>query len=229
MLLDDTMKMKVSFLFGLMFNIIFDKCSALRPPANDSSLAFVYVPLSDKDDKGLSQQHPAAPHAMHNGHAQPDVPGTGVDDPRESSTAANAAALAPDGKDTPTPTPTPARPLPSRGHYYPRHPRYIGAGVVERWFGASRRRRGLPITDKEDHMTDVQPPHEPDHPMAHMNAVEANQLATAPGALVCPHCRVEKRMLPLTGAGCGVEVFHQPGCPEHEPPTPERPGQPEQP
>jgi len=86
-------------------NVIFNKCSASRPPTDDSSLAFVYVPLSDKDNKGLSQQHPAMPHATHNGHAQPDVPGTGMDNPRESSTAADTAAPAPDDEDTPMPVP----------------------------------------------------------------------------------------------------------------------------
>jgi hypothetical protein len=86
-------------------NVIFDEHSALRPPADNSSPVFVYVPLSDEDDEGLSQQHPAAPHATHNGHTQPEVPGTGVDNPRESSTAADAAAPAPDNEDTPTPAP----------------------------------------------------------------------------------------------------------------------------
>jgi hypothetical protein len=86
-------------------NVIFDEHSASRPPTDDSSPAFIYVPLSNEDDEGLSQQHPAAPHAMHDGHTQPEVPGTGVDDPRESSTAADAAAPAPDDEDTLTPAP----------------------------------------------------------------------------------------------------------------------------
>ncbi len=86
-------------------NVIFNEHSASRPPTNDSSPAFIYTPLSNEDNEGLSQQHPAAPHTMHNGHAQPNVPGTSVDDPRESSTAADAAAPAPDDEDTPTPAP----------------------------------------------------------------------------------------------------------------------------
>jgi hypothetical protein len=78
-------------------------------------------------------------------------------------------------------------------------------------------------------MTDVpcvNPPHDPDDPQGHLNAIEAIWLASEEGVLTCPHCHLTKRMLPMSGNGWGVELEHQPGCPEHDDslPTPQRPG-----
>jgi hypothetical protein len=59
------------------------------------------------------------------------------------------------------------------------------------------------------------PPHDPDDPQGHLNALEAAWLATDSTVARCPHCTVTSRMLPMPGAAWGLDVSHEPGCPEN--------------
>lgn len=62
-------------------------------------------------------------------------------------------------------------------------------------------------------------------PMSHLNAIEAAWLASDKTVEWCHYCTPELHMLPMSGPGWGVEVFHEPWCPEHDDnqPTPEWP------
>jgi hypothetical protein len=57
--------------------------------------------------------------------------------------------------------------------------------------------------------------HDSDDPLAYLNAIEAIWLAADSTRPRCPHCRVEERMLPMTGNGWGLDVFHEVGCPDN--------------
>jgi hypothetical protein len=74
----------------------------------------------------------------------------------------------------------------------------------------------------------VNPPHDYDDPQGYLNGLETALLASERGALDCshyPHCHITKRVIAMSGPGWGVELFHEPHCPEHDDnlPTPERP------
>ena len=74
-------------------------------------------------------------------------------------------------------------------------------------------------------MTDPQPPHDHDDPQSYLNALEmAVYEATT---IRCVHCHATGKMLPMSGAAWGIEVFHEDDCPEHEDnqPPPVRPRQ----
>jgi len=62
---------------------------------------------------------------------------------------------------------------------------------------------------------DLQPSHDSDDPLAHLNAIEAVWLASDRRITHCPHCTVVKRMLPMSGNGWGVELWHEASCPEN--------------
>ena len=72
-------------------------------------------------------------------------------------------------------------------------------------------------------MNDVQPPHDYEDLQGYLNGLEAALLAAT--AITCHHCRATGKPLAKTGNGWGVEVFHEPDCPDHDYnlPTPERP------
>ena len=63
----------------------------------------------------------------------------------------------------------------------------------------------------------------PSGPKAYLNGLEAARLAAT--AITCRHCRATGKPLAIAGTGWGVEVFHEPGCLEHDDnlPAPERP------
>jgi len=72
-------------------------------------------------------------------------------------------------------------------------------------------------------MPDVNPPHDHDDPQGYLNGLEwTGYLATT---VLCPHCHATGKPLPMTGNVWGVELFHEPGCPDHDDnvPTPQRP------
>lgn len=66
--------------------------------------------------------------------------------------------------------------------------------------------------------------HDHSDPLSYLNAIEAAWLASDSHVPRCPHCHVSYRMLPMTGNAWGLEVFHEPDCPEHDDnqPSPER-------
>ena len=65
--------------------------------------------------------------------------------------------------------------------------------------------------------------HDYDDPQAWLNGLEAALLAAT--GITCRHCHVTAKPLAMGGTGWGVEVFHEPGCPDHDDnlPTPEQP------
>jgi hypothetical protein len=66
----------------------------------------------------------------------------------------------------------------------------------------------------EDHRLTTQPPHKPDDPIGQLNALEAALLAVR--LPPCRWCADRRELLPMSGNGWGVEIFHAPSCPEHE-------------
>lgn len=60
------------------------------------------------------------------------------------------------------------------------------------------------------------PAHDSGDPLSYLNAIEAVWLAADGTITRCPHCRVTHAMLPMSGTGWGVEVFHEDDCPAHE-------------
>lgn len=65
-------------------------------------------------------------------------------------------------------------------------------------------------------MTDYEYDHDPDDPLAFLNAIEAVWLASDASVTRCPHCNEERHMLPMSGNGWAVEIFHDRHCPNHE-------------
>ena len=64
-------------------------------------------------------------------------------------------------------------------------------------------------------MSDVYPPHDHGHPLSYVNALEmAVHLATTAR---CPHCDASGSLLPMTGTAWGIEITHEPDCPDGEP------------
>jgi hypothetical protein len=56
--------------------------------------------------------------------------------------------------------------------------------------------------------------HDPNNPMSFVNAIEIIGLATK--LPPCPHCYRTTKLHPMTDVGWGLELFHEPDCPEHE-------------
>lgn len=58
--------------------------------------------------------------------------------------------------------------------------------------------------------------HDFDDPQSQLSAIEMAWLAADSTVPRCPHCNEERHLLPMPGTAWGVEVFHEPHCPNHE-------------
>ena len=72
-------------------------------------------------------------------------------------------------------------------------------------------------------MTGHQEEHDFGNPLEYLDAIEVDHLSAAQPP--CPHCAADHRLMAGPGTSWLLEVFHQPGCPEHDDnqPTPQRP------
>lgn len=58
--------------------------------------------------------------------------------------------------------------------------------------------------------------HDHADPRSYINAIEMAWLASDSTVPRCLSCNVTYRMLPMTGAAWGLEVFHEAHCREHD-------------
>ncbi len=62
-------------------------------------------------------------------------------------------------------------------------------------------------------MNDVQPPHDYEDPREYLNALE--WAAYADMHVLCRHCHATAELLPMVGTAWGLDVTHEPGCPDN--------------
>jgi hypothetical protein len=53
-------------------------------------------------------------------------------------------------------------------------------------------------------------------PLSQLNAIEMAWLAADSTVSHCDHCQVTHRMLPMMGTAWGLDVSHEPHCPEQD-------------